>query len=139
MAMIEVDLEAGDPAQIISSAAVDQDFWNANTSAATAYAMQHGLTVDAGDYAPDAGTVSQNVLTMSDWQAWVQSTSELIADTVGGKAPTAGSAPAPAAATTTAPAAAPVPTSGESSAIIVFAVVGTVAGAALLYWLFRKR
>jgi hypothetical protein len=143
MGMIEFDLEAGDPLVIVSSAAVDQDWWNANTAAATAYAAQYGLTVDPGDYAPDAGTVERTVASMGDFQAWVQSTSQSAVEARGPVPPTAAPPdPTGPRAVVPIPVSAPVPApgsgSGPSAGVVAVVVVGVAAAALSVWALLRK-
>jgi len=67
MAYIEVDLLASD-GSLQSIASVDQAFWNAYGQAATNYATQNNLEVDAYTYPPKFGTSERAI---PDWGSWV--------------------------------------------------------------------
>lgn len=70
--MIEVDLIDSDGG-IASVAAAEENFWNASSSQAAAWAAQYGYTLDVKATPPAPGTYERNLYQWGDYQNWLAS------------------------------------------------------------------
>ena len=72
MAFYEVDLIDSDGA-VASTAAAEQNFWNADSSQAAAWAQQAGYGLQVSGNPPAPGAAERNLYSFADFQQWLAS------------------------------------------------------------------